>query len=104
MTLQPAQIRRLMGKLCVRDLNTESGAIPPDRGNHAIKVTEAGRTHPTIPQSVRCLLCHLACAPLGRQVRGICSRAADYRYATAAASVRSALRGAQSLACAGYPP
>jgi hypothetical protein len=41
------------------------------------------------------LLCHLACASLGRQVRGICSRAADQRSATAAASVRSALRGAQ---------
>ena len=32
------------------DLNTETGEISPDRGNHAIEVTPAERTHPGIPQ------------------------------------------------------
>jgi hypothetical protein len=31
-------------------LNTETREISPDRGNHAIEVTRAGRTHPGIPQ------------------------------------------------------
>jgi hypothetical protein len=38
-------------------LNTETGAISPDRGNHAIRVTETGRTHPGIPRRVRYLVC-----------------------------------------------
>src|SRR5207245_6411688 len=41
------------------DLNTETGEISPDRGNHAIRVTGAGRTHPAIPRRVRCLVRHL---------------------------------------------
>ena len=43
------------------DLNTETGDISPDRGNHAIRVTGTGRTHLDILRSVRCLACHLAC-------------------------------------------
>ena len=42
------------------DLNTETGAISPDRGNHTIKVTGAGRMHLDIPRRVRCLARHLA--------------------------------------------
>jgi hypothetical protein len=41
-------------------LNTETGEISPDRGNHAIKVTGAGRMHPGIPRRVRCFARHLA--------------------------------------------
>ena len=54
------------------DLNTETGAISPDRGNHAIRVTRAGRAHPGTPRSVRSLVHYLASAWLGRQA-GICS-------------------------------
>jgi hypothetical protein len=44
--------------MCPRgDLNTETGAISPDRGNHAIRVTRAGRTYPGIPRRVRYLVC-----------------------------------------------
>jgi hypothetical protein len=35
-------------------LNTETGAISPDRGNHAIKVTRAGSARPPIRRRVRC--------------------------------------------------
>src|SRR5580692_2833579 len=36
--------RKMRGGLCPRgDLNTETGEISPDRGNHAIKVTQRGR-------------------------------------------------------------
>ena len=63
-TLSPA------GMLCPRgDLNTETGAISPDRGNHAIRVTRTGRPHPAIPRRVRYMVRHLACASLGREVR-----------------------------------
>jgi hypothetical protein len=34
-------------------LNTETGEISPDRGNHAIRVTRGGRTNPAIPRRVR---------------------------------------------------
>ena len=41
--------------MCPRgDLNTETGAISPDRGNHAIKVTRAGSARPPIRRRVRC--------------------------------------------------
>jgi len=61
--------------MCTRgDVNTETGEISPDRGNHAISVTGAGRTHPAIPRRVRYLSRYLARAWLGRQVPGICSR------------------------------
>jgi hypothetical protein len=46
--------RHVVCGVCPRgDLNTETGAISPDRGNHAIRVTRAGRTHPVIPRRVR---------------------------------------------------
>src|ERR1041384_760024 len=35
---------------CPRDLNTETGEISPDRGNHAITVTRPGWTKPGIPR------------------------------------------------------
>jgi hypothetical protein len=41
------------------DLNTETGAISLDRGNHAIRVTRAGPAGPAIRRRVRCLRCHL---------------------------------------------
>jgi len=47
------------------DLNTETGEISPDRGNHAISITGAGHTHPVIPRRVRYMLFYLACMPLG---------------------------------------
>jgi hypothetical protein len=60
--------------MCPRgDLNTGGREISPDRGNHAIGVTRAGRTHPGIPQRVRYLARCLACAGLGGRA-GICSR------------------------------
>src|SRR6185437_4278229 len=42
--------------LCLRggDLNTETGEISPDRGNHAIKVTRGGPAQPPIRRRVRC--------------------------------------------------
>lgn len=43
------------------DSNTETGEISPDRGNHAIRVTGAGRTRPGIPRRVRYLVRYLAC-------------------------------------------
>jgi len=43
-TLRHARIQRLWGNTVSErgDLNTETGEISPDRGNHAIKVTERG--------------------------------------------------------------
>ncbi len=46
------------------DLNTETGEIPPDRGNHATRVTRSARMHPGIPRRVRCVTRHLASAPV----------------------------------------
>ena len=43
------------------DLNTDSGAISPDRGNHAATVTRPGRMRPAIPRRVRYLARGLAC-------------------------------------------
>jgi hypothetical protein len=43
------------------DLNTETGAISPDRGNHAIRLTRPGRMRPGIPRRVRYLVRCLAC-------------------------------------------
>ena len=43
------------------DLNTETGAISPDRGNHAIKVTRPGQIRPVIPRRVRHMVRYLAC-------------------------------------------
>jgi hypothetical protein len=43
------------------DLNTETGAISPDRGNHAIRGTRGGRTNPAIPRRVRYPVRYLAC-------------------------------------------
>ena len=61
--------------MCPRgDLNPETGEISPDRGNHAMRVTGAGRTHPAIPRRVRYLVRELACTLLGGRC-GICSRA-----------------------------
>jgi hypothetical protein len=37
-TIRQAQKQADMGNYCVRDLNPETGAISPDRGNHAIRV------------------------------------------------------------------
>jgi hypothetical protein len=48
------------------DLNTGGREISPDRGNHAMRVTRAGRTYPGIPRRVRYLARCLASA---RQVR-----------------------------------
>ncbi len=42
--------------------NPETGAISPDRGNHAIRVTRAGRERSGIPRRVRYLVHCLACA------------------------------------------
>jgi hypothetical protein len=47
------------------ELEHETGEISPDRGNHAIRVTGAGRTHPGIPRRFRYLVRHLACVWLG---------------------------------------
>jgi hypothetical protein len=47
------------------DLNTETGEISPDRGNHATKVTRAGLVRPPIRRRVRCSARHLACTWLG---------------------------------------
>ena len=44
------------------DLNTETSAISPDRGNHAITVTRSECAHCGIPRSVRYLVRYLACA------------------------------------------
>jgi len=60
-TIQHARNQADMGNLCVRGLNTETGAISPDRGNHAIKVTRPGRMRPAIPRPVRHLVRYLAC-------------------------------------------
>jgi hypothetical protein len=47
---------------CVRrDLDPHFGAISPDRGNHAIRVTRASRTYPGIQRSIRYLVRHLVC-------------------------------------------
>jgi hypothetical protein len=60
-------VRAGIGQTCTKgscprgDLNTETGEISPDRGNHAIRVTGAARPHPAIPRRVRCLVRHLAC-------------------------------------------
>ena len=80
-------------------MNPESGAISPDQGNHAIKVTGAGRTHPAVPRSVRYLFRHLACAWLGGRCGAVCS-AADYiaRLPRPAAAVR---RGCSANGLAG---
>ena len=48
----------LLGAMVKGGLNTETGEISPDRGNHA---TGAGRTHPAIPRRVRYLVRYLAC-------------------------------------------
>ena len=62
--------------MCPRgDLNTETGAISPDRGNHAIKVTRVGLTRPNDRRRVRC---SVRCLGLYRPVwlvPGLCSRA-----------------------------
>ena len=47
------------------DLNPETGEISPERGNHAIRVTGMGRTHPGIPWRVGHLARNLACRWLG---------------------------------------
>jgi len=90
---------------CPRDLNTETGEISPDRGNHTIRVTPAGRERPAIPLSVRCLLSDLAC-PWWAAGAGIIIRAADSpRYCAVSGS--SALRVLSSwavLAGPGYLP
>jgi hypothetical protein len=52
------------------DLNTETGEISPDRGNHAIRVTRPRQMHPGIPRRVRYLVRRLACTWL----RGRCGR------------------------------
>jgi hypothetical protein len=64
-TIRHARKRADMGIYCLRDLNPETGAISPDRGNHAISVTGAGYAHPGIPRRVCCSARHLACAWLG---------------------------------------
>jgi len=59
-----------LNPMCPRgDLNTETGEISPDRGNHAIRVTRPGRTHPAIPRRVRYPVRYLACAWLDRAGR-----------------------------------
>jgi site-specific DNA recombinase len=72
--------RAEVGQTCTKgscprgDLNPHFGAISPDRGNHAIRVTRAGRTHPVIPRRVRFLSSHPACAWLRRRVPGRLTR------------------------------
>ena len=75
--------------LCPRELNTETGEISPDRGNHAIRVTQPGRTHPGIPQRVRYLVCYLACVWLDSTCR-----------VSAPASLAAAPTGTRQLSCA----
>jgi hypothetical protein len=60
-----------MDQVSEGDLNTETGEISPDRGNHAIKVTQLGRTYPGIPRRVRYLVRYLACTWLGGRCWGI---------------------------------
>jgi site-specific DNA recombinase len=58
LTYQPLErivnTRAEAGRTCTKgscprgDLNTETGEISPDRGNHAIKVTRAGPAYPAI--------------------------------------------------------
>jgi Transposase len=91
---------------CVRgDLNTEFGEISPDRGNHAIRVTRPGRTHPCIPQRVRYLVRYLACVRPGGRVRGICSRTASYRRGQLRMGPRcpTGSRGSQSRTGSRHP-
>jgi len=52
-------------------LNTETGAISPDRGNHAIRVTRSGQECPGGPRRVRYSVRHLAFPWTGRLVRRI---------------------------------
>jgi hypothetical protein len=60
-------VRAEVGQTCTKgscprgDLNTETSAISPDRGNHAIRVTRAARTHSAIQLRVRYLVRNLAC-------------------------------------------
>src|SRR5580693_9676442 len=89
---------RLWGFYVSEDLNTETGAISPDRGNHAIKVTRAGRAGPDIRRRVRCSACCLACSWPGRLAGDICLGAADRSRAAAAADGR-AVRDAQQPGC-----
>ena len=78
-------------------MNTETGAISPDRGNHAIKVTRAGLTRPDIQRRVRYSVRYLACAWLGRQVRAICSCTADNNALGCSATGRPGRPGIPSV-------
>jgi hypothetical protein len=51
---QVAQLRRTVTNVSEGDLNTETSAISPDRGNHAIKVTRAEPARLPIRRRVRC--------------------------------------------------
>jgi hypothetical protein len=73
---QPTTYPQVRNSSCVSegDLNTETGEISPDRGNHAITVTGGGRTNPAIPRRVRYPVRYLALRdPTWRQ---------DYRLGT----------------------
>jgi hypothetical protein len=59
-------------------VNPRGGEFSPDRGNHAIRITRAGRTHPAVLRSVRYLVGHLACTWLGGRCDGIWARTPDY--------------------------
>ena len=84
------------------DLNTETDAISPDRGNHAIRVTRPRQTHPGIPRCIRYLVRYLACTWLCGRCRASApppSAAAVPRGCSAAelrGPVRATFRGGRS--------
>jgi len=51
-------------------LNTETGEISPDRGNHAIKVTRGGPAQPPIRRRVRCAAGAGVAVPLSAMLDG----------------------------------
>ena len=69
----------------------------PDRGNHAIRVTGAGRPHPAIPRRVRYLFRYLARAWLGSRCRVSVPASLT---ASRGCRQRQCRAGAQHLGCA----
>jgi hypothetical protein len=87
--------------MCPRgDLNTETGEISPDRGNHAIRVTRPGRMYPAIPLRVR----YLACCLAERQERDACFRAGDRRVLQVLGQLGCAGRSAPPSVKSGATP